>query len=116
MHGGVRRCTEVRRGAQRCAEGCAKVRRGVRRCTEVRRGVQKGAQGGAQAMKGQVGKKAGPGRSARVPRSWNLGKMVWWAHRKHSNHRIIGATRAGLWWKFLQAKGNMDGQARPHVA
>src|SRR5258706_15984099 len=65
--------------------------------TEVCGGVRKGAQGGAQAMKGQVGKKAGPGRSARVPRSWNLGKMVWWGHRKYSNHRIIGATRAGLW-------------------
>ena len=43
----VRRCTEVRGGAQRCVEGCAEVRRGVcggaqrgaRRCAEVRGGV-----------------------------------------------------------------------------
>ena len=88
---------EVCGGAQRCAEGCAKVHRGVQRCTEVRGGVRKGVQGGAQAMKGQVGKKAGPGGSAWVPGSWKLGKLVWWAHRKFSNHRIIGATRAGLW-------------------
>src|SRR5258705_10548093 len=58
---------------------------------------RKGAQGGAQAVKGQVGKKTGLGRSAQVPRSWNLGKLVWWAHRKGSKHRVIGATRAGLW-------------------
>ena len=94
---GAQRCMEVHGGAQRCAEGCTKVHRGVRRCMEVCRGARKGAQGGAQAVKGQVGKKAGLGRSAQVPRSWNLGKLVWWAHRKYSNHRIIGATRAGLW-------------------
>ena len=93
----AQKCVEVCRGVQRCAEGCAKVRRGVWRCTEVCGGVQKGAQGGVQAVKGQVGKKAGLGRSTWVPRSWKLGKMVWWAHRKYSNHRIIGATRAGLW-------------------
>src|SRR5258705_12166858 len=81
------RCTEVHRG----------VWKGVQRCTEVCRGVQKGVQGGVQAVKGQVGKKAGLCRSAQVPRSWKLGKMVWWVHRKYSNHRIIGATRAGLW-------------------
>ena len=83
----MRRCTEVHRG----------VWKGVQRCTEVCRGVQKGVQGGVQAVKGQVGKKAGPGGSAWVPGSWKLGKLVWWAHRKYSNHRIIGATRAGLW-------------------
>ena len=83
--------------AQRCVEGCVKVRRGVWRCMEVHGGAQKGVQGGVQAMKGQVGKKAGLCGSAWVPRSWKLGKMVWWAHRKYSNHRIIGATRAGLW-------------------
>src|SRR5258708_12140347 len=97
----------VHRDVQRCAEGCVKVCRGVQRCMEVHRGAQKGAQGGVQAMKGQVGKKAGPGGSAWVPRSWNLGKLVWWAHRKYSNHRIIGATRAGLCSKVLQPKGTM---------
>src|SRR5260221_10293107 len=116
MCGDAQRCTEVHRGAQRCTEGCAKVCRGVQRCAEVCRGARKGVQGGAQAMKGQVGKKADPCGSAQVPRSWKLGKMVWWAHRKYSNHRIIGATRAGFVVKFLQAKGNMDGQARPNVA
>src|SRR5258708_19060179 len=40
----------------------------------------------------------------------------WWAHRRYSNHRITDATRAGLWGKFLQAMGNMDGQACPNVA
>src|SRR5258708_39213911 len=94
---GAQGCTEVCRDAQRCVEGCTKVCRAVWRCMEVHGGVRKGGQGGAQAVKGQVGKKAGLGRSAWVPGSWKLGKMVWWAHRKYSNHRIIGATRAGLW-------------------
>src|SRR5258707_13981775 len=92
------------------------VHRGAQRCVEVCGGAQKGVQGGVQAVKGEVGKKAGLGGSARVPRSWKLGKMVWWAHRKYSNHRIIGATRAGLWGKVLQAKGNMDGWACANVA
>src|SRR5258708_31213458 len=94
--GGVWRCTEVCRrvcSVQRCVEVCG----GAQRCAEVHGGVWKGVQGGVQAVKGQVGKKVGPGGSAWVPRSWNLGKLVWWAHRKYSNHRIIGATRAGLW-------------------
>ena len=88
---GVQRCAEVRRGAWRCTEVCRRVHKGVQRCMEVHRGAQKGAQGGVQAVKGQVGKKAGPGGSTQVPRSWNLGKLVWWAHSECTNQ-----TRGGL--------------------
>src|SRR5258707_13791111 len=84
------RCAGVHQGVQ----GCAKVRRGVQRCAEVCRGAQKGARGGAQAMKGPGWQKSG---STWVPGSWKMGKWVWWAHRRYSNHRINDATRAGLW-------------------
>src|SRR6266481_8002926 len=72
-----------------------KPRKGeAQRCAGVCRGAQKGARGGAQAMKGPGWQKSG---STWVPRSWKMGKWVWWAHRRYSNHRINGATRAGLW-------------------
>src|SRR5260221_11882037 len=76
--------------AQRGAGG----REGERRCAEVCRGAQKGVRGGAQAVKGPGWQKSG---STWVPRSWKMGKWVWWAHRRYSNHRINDATRAGLW-------------------
>ena len=93
----VQRCMEVHGGVCKGAQRCTEVCRGAWRCVEVCRGVRKGVQGGVQAMKGQVGKKAGLCGSTWVSGSWKLGKLVWWAHRKYSNHRIIGATRAGLW-------------------
>src|SRR5260370_19771080 len=101
--GEAQRCAGVCKGAQ----GCTKVCRGVQRCTE-------GCVRWCASHEGaRLAKKS---RSTWVPRSWKMGKWVWWAHRKYSNHRINGATRAGLWGKFLQAMGNMDGWAHPNVA
>src|SRR5260370_8605146 len=71
-----------------------KPRKGeAQRCAGVCKGAQRGAQGGAQAVKGPGWQKSG---STWVPRSWKMGKWVWWAHRRYSNHRITDATRAGL--------------------
>src|SRR5258706_14768214 len=75
---------------QRCAGVCkgAKVCKGVQRCTE-------GCVRWCASHEGaRLAKKS---RSTWVPGSWKMGKWVWWAHRKYSNHRINGATRAGLW-------------------
>src|SRR5260370_105397 len=74
---------------------------GAQRCTEVCRGVRKGVQGGVQAMKGQVGKKAGPCRSAQVPRSCKLGKLVWWAHTQCSSQTFQQCTKRpqGTVWR-----------------
>src|SRR5260221_5439487 len=68
-----------------------KPRKGeAQRCAGVHEGAQKAARGGVQAMKGPGWQKSG---SAWVPRSWKMGKWVWWAHRRYSNHRINDATR-----------------------
>src|SRR5258707_8372590 len=83
--GEAQRCAGVCEGAQ----GCTKVHRGVQRCTE-------GCVRWCTSHEGPGWQKS-KSRSTWGPRSWKMGKGVWWAHRRYSNHRINGATRAGLW-------------------
>src|SRR5258707_9641872 len=99
--GEAQRCAGVREGEQ----GCAKVCRGVQRCTE----------GCARWCASHEGARLAKSGSTWVAGSWKMGKWVWWAHRRYSNHRINDATRAGLWRKILQAMGNKDERAHPNV-